>query len=112
MIVVGLLIGGCSSPARMTDKPLDRRLDKDTIYRVDDSPGGFSVNVEVSRYQFMPEIAAVADTARGAVVSVAKEHAAGREIVVPADSEIQVSSGRNAAIGTTTVRARADIRFK
>lgn len=112
MVVVVLAIGGCSSPARMTDQPLDRRLDKDTIYRVDDTAGGFIVNVEVSRYQFMPELSAVADTARGAVVSVAKEHAAGRDIVVPTDSEIQVSSGRNAAIGVSTVRARADIRFK
>jgi hypothetical protein len=112
VILIGLLFAGCSSPARMTREPLDQRLDKDTVYRVDDQPGGFTVNVEVSRYQFVSELAAVIDTAKGAVVAVAKEHAAGRAIIVPADSEIRVSTGRNGVIGISTVRAQADIRFK
>ena len=106
------MIGGCSSPARLTTLPLDQRLDKDTIYRVDDTPGGFTVNVEVSRYQFMPELSAVIDTARGAVVVIARQHAAGREITVPTDSEIRVSTGRNAAIGVSTARAQSEIKFK
>jgi len=41
---------GCEAPARYTVLPMTP-YDKDTAYRVDDSPSGFTLYLEQARYQ-------------------------------------------------------------
>ncbi len=50
-ILVLAVASGCEAPARYTALPMTP-YDKDTAYRVDDSPSGFTLYVQQARYQF------------------------------------------------------------
>lgn len=53
-----LLLTACTTPVAYTDKPMEQ-YDKNTNYTVEDNPGGFTVSIYYSRYQFIPESEAV-----------------------------------------------------
>lgn len=50
---------GCATPTRMTDAQMTS-YDKDTDYAITPRPDGFSIAINYSRYQFIPESGAVA----------------------------------------------------
>jgi hypothetical protein len=90
--MLSLLLAGCATPVRYTEKPLTR-YDKTTEYRIDDRAGGFMVFVEYERYQFIPESSAVATACRAMLTSLAYEtaDARGRKIQPPNEQRVRLS---------------------
>ena len=54
-----IVLASCAQPMTYTSAMMTA-YDKDTSYAVEDSPGGFTVSIEYSRYQFIPESSALA----------------------------------------------------
>lgn len=80
------------------------KSDKDTSYRVDDHPDGFTLTVYYSRYQFVPESDAVALAGKSALLSTAYEiaDARGKKIQPINEQRIKMSMGRNGVSGITS----------
>jgi hypothetical protein len=111
-LVPFVLLAGCATPVRYTDKPLTR-YDKTTNYRVDERPDGFTVFVEYERYQFIPESSAVATACRSMLTSLAHETAeARRRKIQPLNEQrIRLSMGRNGVTGITSCSATVPVDF-
>jgi hypothetical protein len=107
-----VLLAGCATPVRYTDKPLTR-YDKTTEYRVDDRPGGFAVVVEYERFQFIPESSAVTTACRSMLTSLAHEiaEARGRKIQPINEQRIRLSMGRNGVTGITSCSATVPVDY-
>ncbi len=109
-LVVTLLFGsalfGCAAPTKMTDMPMVP-YDKDTEYAVTSLPEGFSIAINYSRYQFVPESSAVATACKSALTSIAYEQAdkQGRKINPLNEQRIRISMGRNGLSGITSCSA-------
>ena len=110
--MLSLLLGGCATPVRYTEKPLTR-YDKTTEYRIDDRAGGFMVFVEYERYQFIPESSAVATACRAVLTSLALEtaDARGRKIQPLNEQRIRLSMGRNGFTGITSCSATVPVDY-
>jgi hypothetical protein len=106
------LIPACATPLGYTDKPL-QVYDKDTSYRVDDRPNGFTVTASYSRYQFVPESDVVAAAGRSALIHIANDlaKARGRGLVALKEDQIRWSMGRNGFSGITSWSGTADFDF-
>ena len=106
------LIPACATPLGYTDKPL-QAYDKDTNYRVDDRPNGFTVTTYYSRYQFVPESDVVAAAGRSALLNIANDlaKARGRGLVALKEDQIRWSMGRNGISGITSWSGTADFDF-
>jgi len=89
-----------------------QRYDRDTTYSVEEREGGFTLTVNVSRYQFIPETEAVIVSAKSAALSIAHDIAQmrGRPIKQINEQRLRVSTGRNGFSGVTscTVQAPCD----
>ncbi len=104
---------GCTHPADVS-RPLTEVADKNAHFTVKDIPGGFSVEVRYSRYQFVPEASALLVACRSLVTSRAYDEAKtrGREIEPINEQTIRVSTGRNIIKARTACRAFAEAHFK
>lgn len=92
----------------MTDAQMTS-YDKDTDYVITPRPDGFSIAVDYSRYQFIPESSAVAIACKSALTSIAYEQAdkQGRKIQPLNEQRIRISMGRNGLTGITSCSALA-----
>lgn len=99
---------GCATPTRMTDAQMTS-YDKDTEYAITPRPDGFSIAINYSRYQFIPESSAVATACKSALTVIAYEHAdkQGRKIQPLNEQRIRISMGRNGLSGITSCSALA-----
>ncbi len=88
--------------------------DKDTFYAVDERPDGFSLTVQYSRYQFIPESGAVATACQAALKALAWDIAEkrGKKIEPVNDQRIRVSMGRNGFSGITSCEASVPVQWK
>lgn len=107
-IVIASLFTGCATPTRMTDASMTA-YDKDTDYAVTARPDGFSIAINYSRYQFIPESGAVATACRSALTAIAYEQAdkQGKKIQPLNEQRIRISMGRNGLSGITSCSALA-----
>ena len=108
MILFFSFLTGCATSTKMTDAPMVQ-YDKDTDYAIIPSNTGFSIAINYSRYQFIPESSAVATACKSAVTTIAYEHAdkQGRKIQPLNEQRIRISMGRNGLTGITSCSAMA-----
>ncbi len=106
-------LAGCTHPADVSH-PLTEVADKNAHFTVKDIPGGFSVEVRYSRYQFVPEASALLVACRSLVTARAYDEAKtrSREIEPINEQTIRVSTGRNIIKARTACRAFAEAHFK
>lgn len=99
---------GCATPTQMTDTQMVA-YDKDTEYAVTPRSDGYSVAINYSRYQFIPESDAIATACKSALMSIAYEYAEkqGRKIRSLNEQRIRISMGRNGLTGITSCSAMA-----
>lgn len=104
---------GCATPTKMTDAQMTS-YDKNTDYAITPRPDGFSIAVDYSRYQFIPESSAVATACKSAITSIAYEQAdkQGRKIQPLNEQRIRISMGRNGLTGITSCSALASVEWK
>jgi hypothetical protein len=102
-LAIVCIFAGCATPVGYNEKPLSR-VDKDTSYRVDDHPDGFTITVYYSRYQFIPESDAVSQAGKSALLSTAYDvaEARGKKIQSINEQHIKMSMGRNGFSGITS----------
>lgn len=95
-------LSGCATPQKYSSKPAIRH-DRDTTYTVDDAQDGFTISVNYSRYQFIPESAAVSEVGKSALLSIAHEVAdrRGKKVEIN-EQRIRMSMGRNGVSGITS----------
>lgn len=105
--MVAALIG-CATATKQTDATMTP-YDKDTEYAVAPRPDGFSLAVNYSRYQFIPESDAVAVACRSALMAITYEQAdkQGKKIKPLNEQRIRISMGRNGLSGITSCSASA-----
>ena len=103
-----VLLAGCATATKQTDAAMVA-YDKDTEFAVAMKSDGFSVAVNYSRYQFIPESGAVATACKSALMSIAYEQAdkQGRKIKQLNEQRIKISMGRNGLSGITSCAASA-----
>ena len=108
-----IAVTACTHPADVSH-PLTEVADKNAHFTVQDIPGGFSVEVRYSPYQFVPEASALLVACRSLVTARAYDEAKtrGREIEQINEQTIRVSTGRNIVKARTACRAFAEAHFK
>jgi len=113
VLSAALAVAACTHPADVS-RPLTEVADKNAHFTVKDIPGGFSVEVRYSRYQFVPEASALLVACRSLVTARAYDEAKtrGREIEQINEQTIRVSTGRNIVKARTACRAFAEAHFK
>ena len=113
-IIIGILslATACTTPVGYSNAPL-ATYDKDTEYRADDTPTGFTLTIYHSRYQFFPESDAIAQSCKSALTSLAHDLAdkRGRKISPVNEQRIKISFGRNGVSGVTSCSATAPIEW-
>jgi hypothetical protein len=109
-VLICALLASCATPVSYTNKPL-AQYDKDTEYAVEERPDGFALTVYYSRYQLIPESAAVATACKSALTSIAWDIAEkrGKKIAPINEQRIRLSMGRNGLSGVTSCSASAPI---
>ena len=107
------LLAGCATPVSHTNIPLST-YDKDTEYGIEERDDGFAITVYYSRYQFIPESAAVAIACKSQLTTIAWEHSdsVGKEIEPVNEQRIRISMGRNGFTGITSCQANAVVKWK
>ncbi len=102
------LLFGCATATKQTDASM-QTYDKDTEYALTPRPDGFSLAINYSRYQFIPESDAVATACKSALTAIAYELAEkqGRKIKPINEQRIRISMGRNGLSGITSCSALA-----
>lgn len=113
VLSAALAAAACTHPADVSH-PLTEVADKNAHFTVKDIPGGLSVEVRYSRYQFVPEASALLVACRSLVTARAYDEAKtrGREIEPINEQTIRVSTGRNIIKARTACRAFAEAHFK
>jgi hypothetical protein len=113
LLCFSVLLSSCATPVSHTNAPMST-YDKDTEYAVEDRSDGFSLTVYYSRYQFIPESAAVATACKSALTALAWEVAErkGKRIEPVNEQRIRISMGRNGFSGITSCQAFAAIEWK
>ena len=108
-----LILSGCAQPVSYNEK-MTTVYDKDTEYRIDETPDGFEISVKYNRYQFIPESSAVATACKSQLTAIAWEYADKRhkEILPINEQRIQISMGRNGLTGITSCEARVASKWK
>ncbi|MFM7344134.1 MAG: hypothetical protein ACKO1J_02040 [Tagaea sp.] len=103
-------MAGCAGPAVNNDLPMIR-YDRDTEYRTEDTALGFTVTINHSRGQLLPELSAVGQSCRQALTAVAGDIAErrGRRIAPINDQRIRTSFVRNPLLGVTYCSATAPV---
>ena len=111
--LVLLILVGCATPMRYTDKPLSP-YDRDTQYRIDEFEGGFVTTIYYSRYQFIPESSAVALACKSSLTAIAHDYALNKnkKIMPINDQMIRISMGRNGVSGITSCSATVKVQYQ
>lgn len=106
-------LAACATPVSHTNVPLST-YDKDTEYALEEREDGFSITVYYSRFQFIPESAAVATACKSQLTAIAWEYSEnkGREIEPINEQRIRISMGRNGLTGITSCQAHAIAKWK
>lgn len=109
LLLVASLVG-CAAPVQQSAAP-QQDVDKDTSYSVEERHDGFLVAVTYTRYQFIPESAAVATACKQALTATAYDVAdkRGRKIEPVNEQRIRLSMGRNGLSGITSCEASAPV---
>jgi hypothetical protein len=102
------VLAGCATPMQQSDAPMTR-YDRDSEYAVTPRDGGFTIAINYSRYQFIPESTALATACRSALTAIAYEYAEkqGRKIQPINEQRVRISMGRNGFTGITSCSASA-----
>ena len=113
LLIAASVLAGCAVPVTNNVGPMTQ-LDKDTHYSIAERPDGFDLAIAYSRYQFVPESAAVATACKAALTSTAWEIAKqrGKEIQPVNEQRIKLSMGRNGFSGITSCSAAAPVDWK
>lgn len=108
-----LALAACTHPADVS-RPLTELPDKNADFTLHDTPGGFTVEVRYSRYQFVPEQSALLTACRSLVLSRAYDEAKarGREIEPINEQTVRVSTGRNIVNARSACRAFAEAHWR
>ncbi len=98
-----VMFGGCATPASYTSEPMER-YDNNTFYHVEQHTDGFTLVINYSRYQFIPESDAVALAGKSALLAIAHEmaQASGKKLQQINEQTIKMSMGRNGLSGITS----------
>jgi hypothetical protein len=88
--------------------------DQNTKYRVDNTSPGFTLTVDYTRRVFVPEMEAVREACRNALVTVAEDVAAkrGRRIRPIEEQQIATKLGRNEHSNITFCTATAPVTWQ
>ncbi len=109
MLLGALALSACATPVRYTDPPLGS-YDNTTDYRIDDQDGGFTVTIYYSRYQFIPESAAVAVACKSALTAIAHEIVGKRgKVVRPINERTRCRRDENGFTGITSCSATVPV---
>jgi hypothetical protein len=113
MLIISLVLISCTTPLRYTDKPL-QPYDRDTQHRIDETDNGFVITIYYSRFQFFPELSALALACKNSLTSIAHEHAQkkNRNIKPINEQMIKLSTGRNIAAGITSCSASVQVQYQ
>ena len=106
--LVSALLVACVAPTPQTDAAM-AEYDKDTQFAITPRADGFAIAVNYSKYQFIPESAAIAVECKSAITAIAYEHAEkqGRKLLPLNEQRIRISLGRNTFTGVTSCSALA-----
>ncbi|SNB67765.1 hypothetical protein SAMN07250955_10643 [Arboricoccus pini] len=88
--------------------------DANATYHVADTADGFTLSLDYSRYQFIPETDALIASCKSALLSRAYEVAEerGRELEPINEQRIKVSTGRNGVTGITSCAASVPASYR
>jgi hypothetical protein len=101
-------VSGCEAPVSYTGLPMTP-YDRNTAFRVDDTPSGFTLFVRQSRYQYILNDA-IQTSCTQAIKSLAQEIAERRGHKVEIDGDrVQMSFGRNGVNGISTCSAMVPV---
>jgi hypothetical protein len=108
LILVLLALTGCATSMQQTDAAMSK-YDRDTEYSVVPREDGFTIFINYTRYQFIPESGAVATACKSAITAIGFEVAdkQGRKIKPINEQRIRISMGRNGLTGITSCSASA-----
>jgi len=89
-------------------------LDKDTDYSVTNTKNGFTISIQYSRYQFIPESQALIEGCKSSLLNAAYDHAetSNREIEPINEQRIRLSTGRNGFTGMTSCSAIVSVEYQ
>ena len=106
-------LAGCATARQQSDIDLGRST-KNADYGIGPRPDGFEIEIEYSRYQFIPESDAVATACKSQLFALAYQYAdsAGRHIEPINEQRVSISMGRNGLTGMTTCRAHGVANWK
>ena len=112
-VIFATALAGCATATKQTDASMTP-YDKDTEYAIVPKPDGFTLAVDYSRYQFIPESGAVAIACKSALTAIAYEQAEkqGRKIQPLNEQRIRMSMGRNGLAGITSCSALAVVEWQ
>ena len=113
IFVACAMLGGCASAKRQSDIALNRS-GQDARFGTKPTNDGFEIEIEYSRYQFVPESDAVAAACKSQLLALAYQHAdeTGRRLEPINEQRIRISMGRNGLAGMTTCRAHGVATWK
>lgn len=113
LILAVVITSGCTSAGHFNSMKMSK-YDSNTNYGTISTSDGFGVQIDYSRYQFMPESDALATVCKSQLTSIAYEHAkeAGREIEPINEQVIRISMGRNDFAGLTSCNAYVEALWK
>ena len=105
VLLAAAVVAGCASPSQ---KGGDNR---DAIYKVEDTAGGFTISTTYSRYQFVPESQAVQTACKQGLFAAAHDLAEslGRKIEQINEQRLRISMGRNGVTGITSCEASVPV---
>lgn len=108
-LIAALLVAGCATPS-----PQGEPGDKNAAHALKETPDGFLISISYSRYQFIPESAAVMAACKQALTAAAYDVAAqrGRAIESINEQRIRLSMGRNGFTGITSCEGSAPAIWK
>jgi hypothetical protein len=107
LVALSLALAGCGSADLVP-------YDQNTKYRPDNTPSGFTLTVDYTRRHFAPEMEAVREACRNALVTIAQDVAAkrGRRIRPIEEQQIATTVGRNEHSNITFCTATAPVAWQ
>jgi hypothetical protein len=89
------------------------KYDNNTSYGTTTTDDGFGIQLDYSRYQFIPESDSLATACKSQLTAIAYEHAKsiGRDIMKINEQKIRISMGRNGLLGITSCNAYAEAEW-
>lgn len=113
IVTASFAVTSCAAPIQQSEVSM-MRYDRDTEYSITPKNDGFSISINYSRYQFIPESSAVGVACKSALTAIAFEQAEkqGHKIEAINEQRIRLSMGRNGFTGITSCSATAIAEWK